>query len=198
LMYVALGLAAAGGAYFYFKNPDDVQDLKAKATREAEQVKQRGRENMDTVKTRADETLRHGETKYDQVAAMGKEKLEGVRSAVDSERDKYAREAQDKSIGEDVEAKYDSAKGATRDSLAKARYSTGSLYNDARSATERKAAEAREGAERKAKEVKAGWFSWLGQGKSTVESGAHDEADQLKREAAQKVANSAESVEKHT
>jgi len=113
---------------------------------------------------------------------MGKEKLEGVRSAADREKDKYAREAQGISTGE---AKYDSAKGATRDGL----------YNDARSATERKAAEAREGAERKAKEVKAGWFNWLGRGKSTVESVAHDEV-------AQKVGNSAESVreqaEKHT
>jgi len=67
LMYFALGLAAAGGAYFYFKNPDDVQDLKVKATQEAGQVKQKGRESVDAVKIRADETLRHGEAKYDQV-----------------------------------------------------------------------------------------------------------------------------------
>lgn len=66
-MYVALGLAAAGGAYFYFKNPEDVQDLKAKAKREADQVKQKGRETVDTVKTRAEETLRQGEVEYDQV-----------------------------------------------------------------------------------------------------------------------------------
>jgi hypothetical protein len=67
LMYVALGLAAAGSAYFYFKNPDDVQDIKAKAKREAEQVKQIGRESVGVVKTRADETLRRGEAKYDQL-----------------------------------------------------------------------------------------------------------------------------------
>jgi hypothetical protein len=60
-MYVALGLAAAGGAYLYFKNPEDVQDVKSKAKREAEQVKQKGGETVDTVKTRAEETLRHGE-----------------------------------------------------------------------------------------------------------------------------------------
>lgn len=67
LMYVALGLAAAGGAYFYFKNPEDVQDLKAKAKQEAEQVKQKGRETVDDVKTRGEETLRRGEVEYDQV-----------------------------------------------------------------------------------------------------------------------------------
>lgn len=67
LMYVALGLAAAGGAYFYFKNPEDVQDLKVKAKREAEQVKQKGRETVDDVKTRSEETLRRGEVEYDQV-----------------------------------------------------------------------------------------------------------------------------------
>jgi len=66
-MYVALGLAAAGGAYFYFKNPEDVQDLRVKAKQEAEQVKRRGRETVDAVKSRAGETVRDGEVEYDQL-----------------------------------------------------------------------------------------------------------------------------------
>ena len=70
LLYVALGLAAVGGAYFYFKNPDDDQDLKAKATREAGQRKQKGSESVDAVKTRADKILRYGEAKYDQVTVF--------------------------------------------------------------------------------------------------------------------------------
>src|SRR6266446_9790136 len=70
LLYVALGLAAVGGAYFYFKNPDDDQDLKAKATREAGQRKQKGSESVDAVKTRADKILRYGEAKYDQVTVL--------------------------------------------------------------------------------------------------------------------------------
>jgi len=66
-MYVALGLAAAGGAYFYFKNPEDVQDLKVKAKQEAEQVKRRGRETADAIKSRADETVRDGEVEYERL-----------------------------------------------------------------------------------------------------------------------------------
>jgi len=66
-MYVALGLAAAGGAYFYFKNPEDVQDLRVRAKRDAEQVKQKGQATVDAVKTRGEETLRHGQAEYDQI-----------------------------------------------------------------------------------------------------------------------------------
>jgi len=110
-----------------------------------------------------------------------------------------------RSIGEDLEAKLESARDATRDGLSKARDSTESLYRDARSATERKADEARYAAESKKEEAKAGWFSWLGWGRSKVDEGkgkTEAEADRVKKEGAQKVADASESVkqraEKHT
>jgi len=103
-----------------------------------------------------------------------------------------------RSIGEDLEAKLESARDATRDGLSKARDSTESLYRDARSVTERKADEARHAAESKKEEAKAGWFRWLGWGKSKVDEGkgkTEAEADRVKREGAQKVADASESVE---
>ena len=101
------------------------------------------------------------------------------------------------SIGEDLEAKLESARDATRDGLSKACDSTESLYRDARSATERKADEASYAAESKKEEAKTGWFSWLGWGRSKVDEGkgkTEAEADRVEREGAQKVADASESV----
>jgi len=82
--------------------------------------------------------------------------------------------------------------------LTRARDSTENLYNEARSSADRKAAEARSEAEKKAEQAKSGWFSWWGSTKSQAEA----KGDELKRDAAGKVANSAEDVksraEKHT
>lgn len=50
LVYIALGLAAVGGAYFYFNNP---QDINAKANRE--QVKQKGVETAEATKSGVDD-----------------------------------------------------------------------------------------------------------------------------------------------
>lgn len=68
LVYVALGLAAAGGAYFYFNNP---QDINAKAKRDSEQVKQKGVETAEATKSRVDDAysqakvgLQNNEMKY--------------------------------------------------------------------------------------------------------------------------------------
>lgn len=52
LVYVALGLAAVGGAYFYFNN----QDVNAKANRE--QIKQKGVETAEATKSRVDDAYR--------------------------------------------------------------------------------------------------------------------------------------------
>ncbi|PPQ93665.1 hypothetical protein CVT25_012724 [Psilocybe cyanescens] len=219
LMYTALGLAAAGGAYMFFKNPDEVNDLKAKARHDEEILKKGGRDIVDAAKARADDTYRQGEAKFDKLKAEGKENINSLRTS--SVTDTHGR-----SIAEDLEAKINSAKGATKDGLiraresteniynearattkdglTKARDSTEHLYNEARSTTEQKAAEARQEAEKKAEQAKAGWSSWLGWGKSEVEAGANkveNESDRLKREAAQKVANAAGDVkgraEKH-
>lgn len=81
------------------------------------------------------------------------------------EKDLHASEVRGKSIGEDLQSKYESAKGTTRDSLNRARESTENLYQEARSSAEHGAHEARESAEKTAAEAKQGWFSWLGWGK---------------------------------
>jgi len=89
-----------------------------------------------------------------------------------------------RSMGEDLEAKLESARGATRDGLSKARDSTESLCRDTRSATKRKVDEVRYAAETKKEEAKAGWFSWLGWGRSKVDEGkgkTEAEADLVKR-----------------
>jgi hypothetical protein len=102
-----------------------------------------------------------------------------------------------RSIAEDAEAKYDSAKDATKDKLLQARDSTERYYNETVSAVDQKAAEAREAANKKAEEAKQSWYSWLGWGKSSVENGAHkveSEADRMKREAAEQVADAAQTV----
>jgi len=132
------------------------------------------------------------------IQAEGKEKWASVKGTAE-------KDIRGRSIGEDLEAKIESARDATRDGLSKARDSTESLYRDARSATERKADEARHAAESKKEEAKAGWFSWLGWGRSKVDEGkgkTEAEADRVKREGAQKVADASESVkqraEKHT
>jgi hypothetical protein len=91
------------------------------------------------------------------------DKAAGVKSTV--AKDLRASEVRGKSIGEDLESKYESAKGATRDGLNRARESTENLYQEARSSAEHKAHDTREAAEKKAAEAKQGWFSWLGWGK---------------------------------
>jgi hypothetical protein len=55
LLYVALGLAAAGGAYFYFNNPEDVKDLKDRAQREATELKQKGKDTVEDAQNKADQ-----------------------------------------------------------------------------------------------------------------------------------------------
>jgi hypothetical protein len=66
LVYIALGLAAVGGAYFYFNNP---QDINAKTNRE--QIKQKGVETAEATKSRVDDAysqakvgLHNNEMKY--------------------------------------------------------------------------------------------------------------------------------------
>jgi gas vesicle protein len=102
------------------------------------------------------------------------------------EKDLRGAEVRGKSIDEDLESKYESAKGAARDSVKYARDSTEKLYQESRSSAEHKAHEVREAAEKKAAEAKQGWFSWLGWGRGKVDQGKDkvaSEADRLQREA---------------
>ena len=82
--------------------------------------------------------------------------------------------------------------------------STEALLRSTRDAADRKSAELRDDAKRGKEEVKEGWFSWLGYGQNKVEevsSGAREakerldaEAERLRKEAASKVARTAEDV----
>ncbi len=126
-------------------------------------------------------------------------KFEAQRKRLEDAKEQAAKDAraQGRSIGEDLEAKYDAAKDVTRGSLYRARDSTEHYYNEARSAVDHKATEARHDIDRKTEEAKSSWASWFGWGKANVENGvrtADSEADRLKREAAEKVAKAAESV----
>lgn len=95
------------------------------------------------------------------------DKIAGLKSTV--EKDVRDAEVRGKSLSEDLESKYESAKGSARASLNRVRDSTENLYHDARSSAEHGAQEVRETAERKAAEAKQGWFSWLGWGRSKVD-----------------------------
>ncbi|PPQ96811.1 hypothetical protein CVT26_006212 [Gymnopilus dilepis] len=186
LLYLALGVGAAGGAYYYLKDSGEAQDLKDKAKKDEEIVKHKGQEAIDAAKARADDAYRQGQVKLENTKQEGKELLDkGI----------HATEARGRSIGEDLEAKFDSAKNTTISGLTRARDSTEHLYSEARSSAEAKAREAREEAEKKAQEAKASWSSWFGWGSSKAKEEANKaeaEADRLKREAAQKTADVAD------
>ncbi|KAF9476379.1 hypothetical protein BDN70DRAFT_882561 [Pholiota conissans] len=195
LLYGLLALGAAGGAYLYFKNPDDVKDMKERAHREVTELKQKGKDAADDVKEKADTTLQSGEAKYDKFKAESKETIDAGKASAQTRDANLRREG--RSIGEDIESKYSTARDATRGNLSRARDSTERYYNEARESVDHKTTEAREAADRKAHEAKQSWYSWLGWGKSKAEKGAHmveSEADRVKREAAEKVAEAAHRV----
>lgn len=54
----------------YFKNPDEVNDLKAKAKQDQEILKHKGRDALDEAKARANETYQRGEAKLDKLKVM--------------------------------------------------------------------------------------------------------------------------------
>lgn len=54
----------------FFKNPDEVNDLKAKARHDEEILKKGGRDIVDAAKARADDTYRQGEAKFDKLKAI--------------------------------------------------------------------------------------------------------------------------------
>ncbi|EDR09125.1 uncharacterized protein LACBIDRAFT_294056 [Laccaria bicolor S238N-H82] len=156
LVYIALGLAAAGGAYFYFNNP---QDTNAKANRE--QIKQKGVETTEATKSSDDA--------YRQAKAQGQSKIDSARSNIDDVAGDVATRAQ--GLEENAEAKYSTVRDSTKESLAKARGSTENLYKEARTATGQTAERLSAEAGKEEEKIKRGWFSWLGGGSSKAEKG---------------------------
>ena len=65
-MYTTLGLVAAAGAYYYFRNTDEGQELKDKAKAERDHMKSKGGEMADAAKGRAEDVKQQGKAKWDQ------------------------------------------------------------------------------------------------------------------------------------
>lgn len=184
MLYVALGIAAAAGGYWYYAHPDDVNKAEKKVKAEEEDMIRKGRDSVDSAKARAGDAYQRGQARYDETKDVGQDKLTSARSNVDSKIQEAERRA--RQTGADIEAKYDSYKASAQKSLADARGSTENLYKEARSMADRKATEVRSDVEKKGDQVNAGWSNWLGWGKSEAEKG--------KRDAASKIADTAEDV----
>jgi hypothetical protein len=66
MIYVALGIAAAAGGYWYYTRPEDFNAAKKKAQEAEEEAKREGRESVNAVKARADDAYQRGQAKYDE------------------------------------------------------------------------------------------------------------------------------------
>lgn len=174
-------------------HPDEATALKAKAAQDEQAMKRKAYELGDATKARTedakrqvqvglafqstrtlpnfvkvstDSTLKSAEARARQAAADTQDKFDAYKSSAQASLDNAQHSA---------EAKYDSYKAAAGKSLNDARQSTEHLYNEARSTVTGKA-------EEKKDEAKAGWFSWLGWGKSKS-ADAEKEAKILKADA---------------
>jgi len=134
-------------------------------------------EDPRAVKIKAKETEHDVNQKVRQSVDQAKGKMASARSEV---------EGQARQVEADLQSKYDSSKVSAQKTLQRARDSTENLFNQARSTADRELSNAQSGAEKTGEEVKAGWLSWLGWGKSEAKKG--------KRDAAGKVAETAEDV----
>jgi hypothetical protein len=63
-IYVAIGIAAAAGGYWYYTHPEDANALKRKAKVEEQEMLRKGRESIDAVKAHADDAYQRGEARY--------------------------------------------------------------------------------------------------------------------------------------
>lgn len=67
------------------------------------------------------------------------------------------------------------------------------MYDDTKTATDRKLADTRSEIGQRTEQVKRGWFSWLGWGKSEVQKGK-DRLEDAKKASAGEAANTAKDV----
>lgn len=68
ILYGALGLAAAAGAYYYFTG-EDVGNLQKKAKEDQEAMSRKAHESVDAGKARADDAYKQAQGKYDEIKA---------------------------------------------------------------------------------------------------------------------------------
>jgi hypothetical protein len=68
MLYTALGLVAAASAYYYFRNTEEVKELKDKA--EPGHIKSKSAEMVDAAKVRAEDVKQQGKAKWDQAKVL--------------------------------------------------------------------------------------------------------------------------------
>jgi hypothetical protein len=61
MMYVAIGIAAAAGGYWYYTHPEDVNATKRKAKANEEEMIRKGRESVDAIKARTEDAYQRGQ-----------------------------------------------------------------------------------------------------------------------------------------
>ena len=66
-MYVALGITAAAGGYWYYTHPEGVNATKKKVELNEREVIRKGREFVDSVNARADDAYQRGQARYDEI-----------------------------------------------------------------------------------------------------------------------------------
>ncbi|KAG5350494.1 hypothetical protein C0989_010801 [Termitomyces sp. Mn162] len=196
LLFAALGVVAAAGAYYYFSNPEDIEAVKEKAQRNQQEMEQKAREAVQVGKARADDAYRQSQARYDATKVCEEICIEGA--LIIPHRSNFLQTAGQDKIHEveekarqaatDTQEKLDSYRKTSGKAMTDARVLTENLYKDTRSAAEGQVDQAQSTIDKKAKEAKSGWFSWLGWGKSTTE--------EVKKDVAGKVAESAEDVKK--
>jgi glycerol kinase len=65
-LWIGLGAAAvAGGAYYYYTQPEDIKALEAKAKKHEQEVKAKTREAADSAKARGDDAYKKGQLRYE-------------------------------------------------------------------------------------------------------------------------------------
>jgi len=202
LLYTGVGLAAAAGAYYYFKSSDEPANLERKARHDEERIRVNARQTVDATKDRADDALQKGRATVNHIEDSSKEKYDSAKSQVKGAAQDA--KAEGRGLFDKAEETLDSANKATREGLNESRERTEIVYRNVRDNAERKAAELRADADKGAQSVKEGWFSWLGYGKEKVDDAGNavrdardridSEAEQLRKETASKVARAAEDV----
>ncbi|KAF9268761.1 hypothetical protein L218DRAFT_954204 [Marasmius fiardii PR-910] len=155
-LYAGLALVAAGGAYYYYAANPD----------QAAELKAKAKREEEAAKQKSKEAFEAGKARVEDGIQQGKQKYEQTASS--------------------AQAKYDDYKKGAQGRLNDAKDSTENLYNEAKARTQTQVDGLKGDAQKKEEQAKAGWFSWLGWGRSKAEDG--------KREIACKVSDVAEDV----
>ncbi|KAJ4483687.1 hypothetical protein J3R30DRAFT_1818208 [Lentinula aciculospora] len=166
LLIATLVAAVGAGGYWYYSNPNEVATLESKAKKDEEEAIKKAREAGSAGKARIEDAYKIGQLKFDEAKASADKTIADA-------------EARAKQTANDAKAKFDDYKSNASRSLSNAKDSTENLYNEARASVDNKYGEAKGSVEEKKESAKAGWFSWLGWGKSTAEDAKKSSAEKV-------------------